>query len=916
MELTKEQELAVVHVKGPALVIAGPGSGKTRILTERVRCLVEDNRVKPENIMVTTFTEKAANELKVRLSKNLGKVASRIYISTIHSFCSTLLREHFTEHNLGVGFEVLDDESRKLLLRTNKFKLGIFLRKGNSFKWLKNASIDEFIILYDFLSRNDIEVDKLKKELIKQKELNEDDEKVLNSYKKYLSLLEEENKIDFENLQLKFYKLINNNPDILKEVRNKFEYLLVDEYQDTSPLEDRIFRLLAPPQNNIFVVGDRNQSIYGFRGASFLNFENFTKHFPKAKIYYLNENFRSTVEIVGVSNSLMKDKIKEELKARRRKGEKTVLLKGETEDSTAEKTVSLIKKMKEKRIIEKYGDVALLFRCWHHSKEYVKCLEDAKIPYIVFGGGGLLDREEIRTMVYLISYITQKVYMGKRFRKWNWWDIESFKGEVLKLSSQTISALEHLDPDVNIADLKTEEELNKVGILQKVDVKKILDLNALRKEIGESNEKISVLKIFYKILEISGYLSRLLNDKTRNSEEKLYNIARLSEIIGIHERMPESRIDDFLWFVYSSADEFDEKKIEDENTVKIMTVHKAKGLEFPVVFLCSLVEGRFPLKFRKAKYIIPVPKKFYLVEEEYELEKEAFYEEERRLFYVGITRAQDNLILTTSDKIRVQDAEKSRFLEEIDDYVVKEKEVELPIEKTYKVVREIPELNYSAVNTYVDCPFRYKLIYKYGFDTPGGYPQILGIFLHNVLQRIHRKIEEGEKLKESDIKKFVDEYWIPISKKKKEDKEMKSNYIETIKNYYKNAIDFYDEILAIEEPFVHIDDNIVINGRVDLIVKDKNGDINLIDFKARTSEGIQYTNTDKQLRMYNHCLQDDFNIDKLVAYTCLDNKRTEFEPRTEDILSFLESMSGEIKKENFVKRESPFCQYCTFKFCC
>lgn len=913
--LTPNQKKAINHGEGPALVIAGPGSGKTLVLTERVRFLIDKKKIAPEKILVTTFTEKAANELKVRLSKNLGTKAARIQISTIHSLCYSLLRNYFTEHNMGVGFEVLDDDALRLLLHTNKFKLGIYKREGSSFKWLKRGSFEDFTDLYDFLTRNNVNPQELKEDLESKDLLTEDNESVIKSYEKYINLLEEENKIDFANLQLKFYKLINNKKEVLGELRERFEYLLIDEYQDTSPLQDIIFRMLAPPQDNIFVVGDLNQSIYGFRGASTLNFTNFKDHFPDSKTYFLNVNFRSTEHIVGISNELMKDNIKKELESRRRKGEKSILLENETADSVAKKTINLIKDMKVKGIIEKYGDVALLFRCWRHSDEYVKYLEEEGIPFIVFGGGGLLDREEITTMVYLISYMTQKLYMGEKFRKWSWWDIESFQNEVIDLTFQTQTALDHLDTDVNIYDFKNKKELNNVGILEATDIEKIIKLNQLRKEVEESPKDYSLLEIFYNILDCTGYLNRLLKSNTKENDEKLYNLARLSEIIGMFERMPKSKVEDFLWFIYSSSDGLDQRKIEDENTVKIMTIHKAKGLEFPVVFLCSLVEGRFPLNFRKSNFLIPIPEKFYMCSEEFEKRKQVHYEEERRLFYVGITRAQDNLIFTTSGKIRVQSKKISRFLNEVEEYISKE-ELKLPIEKKYNIVKEIPKLNYSAINTYIDCPFRYKLVYKYGFETPMGFFQSIGIFVHNVLDRIHKEMKYNIDVSKEEIEEFVNEYWIPVHKEKSKDKKIKSEYLKKIRNYYETAKGFYDEIFSVEEPFVFIDDNMVINGRVDLIAKDSDGNINLVEYKAREAKGIKDTNVDKQLKIYDYCLKDKYNIDRLIAYTFLDNKKTEFEPEHENISKLLMNMSKEIKEECYKKKPGSFCKECTFHFCC
>lgn len=926
LQLTSNQLEAVEHFKGPAQVVAGPGSGKTLVLTKRVEYLVNEKNIPPEEIIVTTFTEKAANELKVRLSEKLGEKATRIQISTIHSLCKSLLEEYSTHHDLAPELEVLDSEAQKLFVDTNKFKLGIFRRKGSNYKWLKENSLSksggyesDFVRLYNFLTRNEVDPDELRDLLENEDRLSEEDEKIIHSYEKYLNILEEEDRIDFANLQLRFYKLISENEDLLKEVQDQFEFILVDEYQDTSPLQDKIFRKIAPPQNNIFVVGDVDQSIYGFRGASAKNFKRLEDRFGNVETYPLKDNFRSTEHIVELSNDL----IEKELKARRRKGEKSVVLKEETTDSVAEKSIDLIKDMHEKGIIEKYGDVALLFRSWYHAKEYEKYLKQEDIPYNVMGGGGFFDREEITTLVYLISYVTRKLSLGSRFKNWDdWWDVKSFKSEVLGFSEETKKALDDLPSDSNIYDYETPADLKEVGISDESDNKKIVNLNELRQEIENSDkgEKSSLLEIFYDILEATGYLNRLLEREDAKSEEKLYNLARLSRIIKTFEEITGgNKAKNFLWFIYNSArnDAFEQEKIEDENAVKLMTVHKAKGLEFPVVFMCSLLEGRFPLNFRKDKYVLPLPEEFYRELEELKKEEEEFYEEEKRLFYVGITRAQENLIFTTSDKITSQRKEESRFLKEIGEHVSKDRELNKPIEEEYESVEETPDLSYSAINTYIDCPFRYNLAYRYDFATPRIFMQNVGTFVHNLLQRIHFEIENGKELSPDEIESLVEDYWISVYHDDSKDEKLKMKYLEKAKSYYEKIKPFYEEIIAIEEPFSYIDENMILNGQVDLIVKDKNGNTDLIDFKARKAEGIEETNVDKQLKIYNYCLRSEYDIDKLIAYTFEDNKKIEFEPEEEWVKNFLEKTTNRIEEKEFNRKVGgAFCDKCRFKFCC
>ena len=925
LKFSEEQRKAINHYKGPALVVAGPGSGKTLVITERVKYLIDELNVSSEEILVTTFTEKAANELKVRLSKSLGKKAEIIHISTIHSLCNTLLEDYFIEHNLGVRFDVLDEETQKLFVYVKKDKLGIW--RWSTRGWIKKGMKEKDACnLYNLLTSNTVDIETLRANLKKKKQLTEENERLLDSYNKYRSFLDEEKKIDFDNLQLKFYNLLCNNAKILKEVRDRFHFILVDEYQDTSPLQDRIFRKIAAPQDNIFVVGDVNQSIYGFRGASVENFLNFNKHFNRVKSYYLSTNFRSTKKIVNVSNKLSEGKIKKELITKRREGERLVWLHDETADAVAKKTIGLIKEMKKKKIITKYGDVALLSRTKRAAEDYVRHLDREGLPYVSFGDGAFLTRLEVRTMIYLLSYVLQKIYLGERFGEWcEWWNADLFKTEVLGFSEQTKKAIDNVDKRTNIADFRTESSLRRIGITNNKDAEKIIKLNELRDEIEgvehfESEKEESLLRIFYKILEHTEYLKRLIEKNDSESEEKLFNLARLSEIIGRYEAaFKKLKPENLFWFIYLSGRDgaFDQYKIEHEDAIKVMTIHKAKGLEFPVVFICSLVEKRFPLAYKdeQKKCLLPIDYKFYLNKETKKHAEEEFYNEELRLFYVGITRAQDNLIFTTSDKITTARRGKSRFLKMIEKYVTRESEMRLPIEMEYKKVEEIPNLTYSSINTYIDCPFRYMLVYKYGFETPRIFMQNIGIFVHNVLQRIHREMKDKNKLDDEKIEGFVNDYWIPVYSRKTKDETLKSKYLTDFINYYKKSKEFYDMILEIEKPFSHIGDNMIIKGKVDLVAKDKDGNVNLIDFKARKKEGIKDTNVDKQLKMYRYCLNDK-HINRLVAYTFMDNQKTLFDFDEGEIEDFLHKMSNDMKSEKYDRNKGAFCGDCQFKFLC
>jgi DNA helicase II / ATP-dependent DNA helicase PcrA len=922
--LTKSQEEAIGHYDGPALVVAGPGAGKTFVITERVKNLILNHKVSPKNILVTTFTEKAADELKIKLAKTIGRDAELIHISTVHSFCKTMLEKHFLHHEYGAEINVLDDESQTLFIQLNKVNIGISKWEDGILKNLKKRFdyISDIKRLYDQMTQNMIDSEKLIEELKDKSQLENNDEAIIKSYDEYCTLLRIDKRMDFSMLETTFYQLIENVPSVLEEIQDQFKFILVDEYQDTSPIQDKIFKKLSSKYHNLFVVGDENQSIYGFRGASIKNFKSFLTVFPKANSYFLDVNFRSTETIVNFSNQIFEGEVKKVLKAKRRKGEQFKILDGEDSDDSAKKTILLIKNLKEKGIIEKFGDVVLLFRSLKgHSPEFVKHLSKENIPFVTFGDGKFLERNEIRTIIYLMSYVTQELYLDNNFKKWtNWWRKDVFLSEFFDLEDSTKKVIS--DAGFNLYNLRDDDDFQKQGFTNKNDILILKKINKLKYDVQREKESFgdlekgnnSLLKIFYKLIDYSGYFNRLMDKQDIQSKETLHNLGRLSEIIGKYMDISKKEdVKGFLWYIYSIDNKIDQKKIEDENTVKLMTVHQSKGLEFPVVFMCCMNEGRFPLRYWD-RSMIKIPTLF-LDKSELEDDQEVFFQEERRLFYVGLTRAQDLLVFTTSNKIITQNSKRSRFLEVVQEEI-SEEEFKLPIEKKYTVNKKVPSLNYSSINTFIDCPLRYTLIYDYGFVTPPSFMQNLGTFIHNVLQRIHERMKNNVSISPSEMKEIVTGYWIDLPMGKERNSKIRDKLTKEFVAYYIKVKDEYEEILAIEESFSHIDDDMIIKGKVDLIVKDKKGNIDLIDFKARKQKGIEETNVDKQLQIYSYCLDGEYDITKLFAHTFRDNQRTEFSMDKEGTKDFLKKISKKINQEDFHKQKNPFCKDCQFKFYC
>ena len=446
----------------------------------------------------------------------------------------------------------------------------------------------------------------------------------------------------------------------------------------------------------------------------------------------------------------------------------------------------------------------------------------------------------------------------------------------------------------------------------------------MKKKIEQKKEKgnpDSLLGLYYDILDKTEYMKRMLEDAEEN-EEFLLNLAQLSQIINRFENIKKRpSLESLLWYLYQLPEnkDFDEAMVEDPEAVKVMTVHQAKGLEFPVVFMGSVIKGRFPLGRSNDiadNKLMPIPKEFLFDPEQF-----LDHNEERRLFYVGITRAQDNLIICTSDVINVNKKGPSKFItDEIGlDKLNDKSALKISCEKTYEIEEGVSRVSYSAINTFLDCPFRYLLAYEYEFQTPPSFFQNYGIVVHNVLYKIHLKMKEGIELEYDSIKELVDESWIPIYKQPKKDYAIKEKVYIEMWNYYNKAKEYIKEVLEIEKPFSYFGEDMIINGRIDLLIKSRNGETELIDFKARKEKGIYTTHVDIQLRMYQMALESEYEIDKLYAYTFEDNRKNLFgnsQAEIEETKNKIQEVCQTIQRRDFPATKNQFCPKCDFlPFC-
>jgi len=890
-QITPQQQKTVEHIHTPLLIVAGPGTGKTRVLIEKINYLIE-NGFNPNRILVSTFTIKAAEQLKDKLRIKLGDKVESMQISTIHSFCHKMLQSFPEYHNFGNIFDVLGELDQFLYVNRNYWNYGLR-------EYVNEINVEDLINFYNKCTENNVNP----KELIKYYEKNNSSKKELaiaKSYKIYLDKLLDPNdtKLDYALLQREYYLLLQNNPEVLNKVRDTYDYILIDEYQDTNPIQDAIFKLISTPKYNITVVGDEDQSIYGFRGASINNFRTFLDRYSGAQKLELEENFRSNKEIVSCFDTFMKPHrtFKKNIFTNNLEFSKPILLIGEKSEEEAKNIAQFIQTLVSNNNV-KYEDIAILFKSVrYHSSFIIDQLEKEGIPTVTTGDSSLLTKDEIKDTLILLAYLNS-YELNDHQQKWLL-DHNVIESELLGLDLGTINKVGNIGIK-EILDSIDHDKLVKLEISKK-DIDILIGLKNLKKQQTRNN--LSQLKLFYKLLDTTQYNYRLfkkyLSNKDGNANINIRNLAKLSNLIYSIEENTHSR--EFKSFLYY-LDSIPESKMEDAATfedidaVKLMTIHQAKGLEFPVVILAGVTDKRYSRKQDEDEFIIEIPTELML--DKYKFNRG---EEIQRTFYVGLSRAKKILAISTIDGKRTKP---STFIEEIGkDLFIEQDEFNNTFSDKdhYKKPKEKTKLSYSSISAYINCPFRFFCRDYLGFQTPMDYFQLYGVILHNSLKKVHTMMKEGKTVTIEDIISIVDIY----CKDDESRKNWRDEVIIDLYNYYEKAQNFIGSILDVEVPFSYINKDVVVNGQADLVIKNKEGDIELFDFKSRFREGLVKMNTDVQLRLYNLALEKKYEkkIKRIGAYTVKDNIITWFnneDTELEKTKGLIAAVSDSIDNKDF-----------------
>ena len=629
--LNDMQQQACEHVDGPLLILAGAGSGKTRVITHRVAYLIDQEGVNPLNILAITFTNKAAQEMRERVNLIVGDGADRVWVSTFHSLCVRILRRYADRLGYGKSFDIYDADDQKSLIKSILKDLQIDPKRYPEKMFMSEISKakEKYMSCDEFARKNATDFAATK---------------VADVYTEYQNRLRKNNAMDFDDLIYKTVELFEHNPDVLDSYQNRFRYIMVDEYQDTNHIQFLMVKMLARKYKNLCVVGDDDQSIYKFRGANITNILGFEKEYPEAEVIKLEQNYRSCGNILAAANAVIqhnegrKDKA---LWTDRDAGEKISFEQCDTEYVEGDMVASRIKSLVRQGV--PYRDIAILYRTNAQSRILGEKMVYNNIPYRIYGGTNFYARKEIKDVLAYLKVVnnsTDNLY----FRR-------VVNVPKRGIGEASLGKLESYANAYGISMLEAAERAKEIPGMAARTAGKIIqfaELIASFKSMIEEQESLDT--IYDRILDETGYESELIAEHTEEAMTRLENIDELrNKIVEFAEDREDTGLSEFLEEIALVSDL--DSLSENDDQVKLMTLHSAKGLEFPYVFICGMEERVFPSGMALNS------------------DDPDAIEEERRLCYVGITRAMKKLYLSAAKERMMHGnrvySDVSRFIREI-----------------------------------------------------------------------------------------------------------------------------------------------------------------------------------------------------------------------------------------------------------
>ena len=676
--LNPQQYQAVCHYEGPLLILAGAGSGKTRVLTHRVAWLIEEKNVNPWNIMAITFTNKAAGEMRDRVEAMLGGALGGVWVATFHSTCVRILRRYIDRIGFENNFTIYDSEDQKSVIKEicKRLQIDTKLYRERFFMAEISAAKDEMLSPVDYALKA---------------QGDQRMQKVAEVYKEYQRQLFDNNALDFDDLICRTVELFQSCPEVLEQYQERFRFIMVDEYQDTNTAQFKLVSLLAAKYRNLCVVGDDDQSIYRFRGANIGNILNFEQFFPDAEVIRLEQNYRSTQNILNAANAVIshnKGRKEKTLWTDNGEGEKIRFRQFMNSFEEAEYVAGMISQ-KVGAGKWKYGDCAILYRTNAQSRMFEEKFLYANVPYKIVGGVNFYSRKEIKDVIaYLKTIANGKDDLAVR---------RIINVPKRGIGATTISRVQDYAAEHGAGfydALRVAETIPGIG----KSVAKLQAFVQMIQVLRTKQEFYKVKSLIEDILEQTGYMKELQAEGTDEALDRMANVDELLNKAALYDEKTENpTLDGFLEEVALVAD-IDNLE-EDADHVVMMTLHSAKGLEFPVVFMVGMEDGVFP------SYI------------SISSEDESELEEERRLCYVGITRARTNLFLTSAKQRMVRGEihynRVSRFVDDIpEEFMAENERAKIP----QKEKKDLPETKAHAAYRQMRENFKTKIMAQQQFE--------------------------------------------------------------------------------------------------------------------------------------------------------------------------------------------------------
>ncbi len=985
-ELNSAQYEAVIHENGPLLIVAGAGTGKTTVITKRIAWLMLEKGLKPEEILALTFTEKAATEMEERVDRLLPYGYVELWISTFHSFAERILKAHAMEIGLSNDFKLLDTTAAWLLVRRNlhRFDLKYYKPLGNPTKFIHallthfSRAKDELVTAADYLKyveelklNNDsalvIDGEKISGD-VRGEELARLDE-IANAYHVYEQLLLEENAMDFGGLMNRVVELLKIRPTILQKYRAQFKYILVDEFQDTNHAQCELVKLLAAPLNNLTVVSDDDQSIYAFRGAAISNVLRFKSDYPTSNQIFLKENYRSVQAILDLSYRFIQQNNPNRLEVRFKELGLTKKLIAQTEKSgfirhlhadtlhgESHRVAQTIFDLKEKNPDMTWNDCAVLVRANDHAGIFIRTFDECGIPYELVTVRGLYTEPVIMDLLAYAKVLDDCRESPALYRV--------LTSPIAHLEDKVISELLHFARKKSVSLFEALQNAATLGVSTEA-VTECMRLIALILKHTARARRERASTILFAMLEDTGYLKSLSGEDNEENRDSISHVNQLyRKITSFEEGEREPTMKHFLDAVSLEIESGEEGRMDKDphegpETVKILTCHAAKGLEFRYVFVVNMVDRRFPTSERKDPIELPDG-----LVKEILTEGDAHLEEERRLFYVACTRAKEGLFFTSADDYGGARKKKlSRFLLELQelgyrDVIASEvkkssdapaKSDAAPGEKQ-SVPNVLPDkFSFTQLKAFETCPLQYKFAHILKIPVKGRATFSFGKTIHATLQKFCERIRElqsteqpalfveaqprgatsggatsrcGDQVSLEELFALYDASWIDdwflddIQKKEYYEKGKT-----LLRQFWQSAVDNPPHPRYIEQAFHLKIDGYTVKGMIDRVDTRPDGTLEIIDYKTGASKELAKVDKD-QLYIYQ-CAMAEVFAEKpglLTYYYVEDGKQVSFLGTSEDLTKMknrVRAQIEEMKTSSFPATPSKqICHSCDFKDIC